>query len=239
MTTAFGIITSALRLVGVLADGENPTDDTANQGLSVFNDMLDGWNSERLAIYTTRSDDFPLVLNKQTYTMGPGGDFNIPRPARIDSMSAILLTNPGNPIEVPMVLWSVEEWQYIPIKNVAGNFPLGCYDDGGFPLRALNMWPIPTQQQNSVRIYSWQPLPAQTLNSAVSFPPGYAEAFRYNMAVRLGAEFDSPASPTVIQLAIQSYARVKSINAPEVSMRSDLVPEYAGYNYRADLFGIA
>lgn len=234
---AFDVVTSALRLVGVLADGETPTDDTANQGLSVFNGMLDGWNAERLAIYTTRTDDFPLVLNKQAYTLGTGGDFNIPRPARIDSMSAILLSNPTNPIEVPMVLWSLEEWQYVPIKNVAGNFPLGCYDDGAFPLRTLNMWPIPTQQQNSVRIYSWQALPAQSLTAQVSFPPGYAEAFRYNLAVRLGAEFNAPASPTVVLLAVQSYARIKSLNAPPVSLRSDIAP--AGYNYRADLFGIA
>src|SRR6185437_12895704 len=130
MATAFDIITSALKLVGVLADGETPSDDTANQGLSVFNDMIDGWNAERNAIFTTRTDDFPLILGKQAYTLGAGGDFNIPRPARIDAMSAILLSNPSNPVEVPMNLWSVEDWQNVPVKSVSGSFPLSCYDDG-------------------------------------------------------------------------------------------------------------
>jgi hypothetical protein len=237
--TAFDIITSALKLVGVLADGETPSDDTANQGLAVFNDMLDAWNAERQAIYTTRTDDFPFVLGQQAYTLGPSGDFNMPRPARIDSMSAILLSNPTNPVEVPMAMFSVDDWQNkVPVKNVPGTFPLICYDSGEFPLRVLNFWPIPSSVPNSCRIYSWQALPAQTLLSVVTFPPGYAEAFRYNLAVRLGAEFAAPASTVVVQLAIQALARVKSINAPDVQMQSDLVPSPAGYNYRADMFGL-
>jgi hypothetical protein len=238
MATAFDVITSALRLTGVLADGETPSIDNANTGLSVFNDMLDAWNAERQAIFTTRSDDFPFVLNKQAYTLGSGGDFSIPRPARIDGMSAILLTNPANPVEVPMVMWTTEEWQNVPVKQVNGSFPLGCYDDGGFPLRTLNFWPIPTDQSNKVRIYSWQALAAQALTAAVSFPPGYAEAFRYNLAARLGAEFNAPPSSVVIALAQQGLARIKTMNAPELLLRSDLAPDPTGYNYRADLFGL-
>jgi hypothetical protein len=154
-------------------------------------------------------------------------------------MSAILLSNPTNPVEVPMAMFSVDDWQNkVPVKNVPGTFPLIFYDTGDFPLRVLNFWPIPSQVPNSVRIYSWQALPAQTLLSVVDFPPGYAEAFRYNLAVRLGAEFAAPASTVVVQLAIQALARVKSINAPDVEMQSDLVPSPAGYNYKADLFGI-
>lgn len=243
MPTAFAVITSALKLVGVLADGEQPSIDTANQGLSVFNDMLDGWNADRLAIFTTRSDDFPYVLNQQSYTLGAGGNFNIPRPARIDSMSSILLNDPSNPVEVPIAMYSVDEWQNeVPVKVVTGNFPLLCYDDGNFPLRTLNFWPIPTQQPNSVRIYSWQALAAQTLNSQVSFPPGYAEAFRYNLAVRMAAEFgvseSKYAAATVVSIAVQSMARIKTMNAPDLDLRSDLLPSPAGYNYRADLFGM-
>src|SRR5882757_7401705 len=196
MASAFDTITSALKLAGVLADGEEPSLSDANQGLSVFNDMIDAWNAERQAIFTTRSDDFPLVLGQQSYTLGTGGDFNIPRPARIDAMSSILLYNPANPVEVPISMFTVDDWQTkVPVKVVDGSFPLICYDDGDFPLRTLNFWPIPTQYQNSVRIYSWQALPAQILQSQVTFPPGYAEAIRYNLAVRLGAEFAAPVAP--------------------------------------------
>jgi hypothetical protein len=155
-------------------------------------------------------------------------------------MSTILLNNPANPVEVPMAMYSVEDWQtQVPVKVVNGSIPLICYDDGGFPLRTLNFWPIPNEQPNAVRIYSWQALtqPA-TLDSAIAFPPGYAEAFRYNLAVRLSAEFASTLSPTVATIAIGSLARIKTMNAPDLSLRSDLVPDPAGWNYKADLFGI-
>lgn len=240
MATALDLISSALRLIGVLADGEQPTAVMGEISLSVLNDMIDAWNAERQAIFTTSSNDFPFVLGKQSYTLGTGGDFNIPRPARIDAMSAILLVpDPSNPVEVPIDMYSIQDWQtQVPVKVVDGSFPQICYDDGGFPLRTLNFWPIPTEQQNSVRIYGWQALAAQTLFSDVSFPPGYAEGLRYNLAVRLSAEFAVTATPIVVELALRGLARIKTMNAPDMELRSDLVPNPSGWNYKADLFGI-
>lgn len=241
MATALDIITSALRLAGVLAASEHPTDEDANDCLAVLNDMADSWNAERLAIFTTSATDFVLTPGKQSYTLGPGtADFVMTRPAQIDSMSSILTTVPTNPVEIPIPMWSVDEWQTkFPVKNVNSSFPLGCYDDGGFPLRTLNFWPIP-QQANSVRVYSWQPLGAAALGDTVSYPPGYAEAIRYNLAVRLCAEFAEPVSATVQDMAIKSLARIKTMNAPDLTLKSDLAgSSTTGQRARADLFGIA
>lgn len=237
--TALDLITSSLRLINVVASGEIVDIDIANDSLQVLNDMIDSWNAQRLAIFTTRSDDFPFVLNKQAYTLGTGGDFNIPRPARIDAISAILLTpNPSNPIEVPITMFSIEDWQMqVPVKEVFGSFPQICYDTGDFPLRTLNFWPIPNIEPTSVRIYSWQAIAAQTLTTQVSFPPGYAEAIRYQLAVRLGAEFAATIPAIVTTIAVQSFATVKTMNAPEAEMRSDLLPDPQGWNWSADLFG--
>jgi hypothetical protein len=136
-------------------------------------------------------------------------------------------------------MYTVSDWQnQVPVKKVTGNFPLICYDDGGFPLRTLNFWPIPTIQPNNFRLYSWQALPAQSLAVAVNLPPGYKEAFRYNLAIRLGAEFAAPIPASVAQIAVESLARLKTINAPDLKLRSDLVPDPSGYNYKADMFGI-
>lgn len=241
--TAYDLINSGLRLVGVISGEEAASTSDANQSLMVLNDMIDAWNAERNAIYTTRIDDFPFVNAKQVYTLGTGGDFNIPRPARIDGMSSILLNDPSNPVEVPMSMYTVDQWQnQVPVKVVNGSFPLICYDGGEFPLRKLTFWPIPTGQPTSCRIYGWQALAAQTLASQVTFPPGYSEALRYNLAVRLAAEFSVPAanyaSATVATLAIQGLARIKSMNAPDLNLQSDLLPSPAGYNWVADMFGL-
>lgn len=138
MATALDLINGALRLINVIAAGETLDTGSANDALAAFNDMADSWNADRLTIFTTQINDFPLTLSKQTYTLGTGGDFDIPRPAAIDAMSSILLENPDNPMEVPIAIYTTQDWQQkVPVKVVDGNFPLICYDDGGFPLRKL------------------------------------------------------------------------------------------------------
>ncbi len=237
--TALQLITSALRLIGVLASGETASADEANDSLMVLKQMMDAWNADRLTIFSIQYADYPFVLGQQAYKLGPGGDFNTNRPARIVGMSSILLTNPATPIEVPITMYTAEDWQReMPLKQVDSSFPQVCYDDQGFPQRTLNFWPIPTQA-NSVRIYSWGALATTwTLQSAINLPPGYAEALRFNLAVRLSAEFAAPLSPTVSAIASDTLSRLKTMNAPKLSMKSDLMATDAGYNYKADMFGV-
>lgn len=239
--TALDLISSSMRLNGALAAGETFPIEEANDALDVLNDMIDSWNTQRLNIFTTRSDDFPLVLGQQSYTLGPGGDFDMPRPPQIDSMSAILLYAPSNPVEVPITMYTVTQWQnQVPVKKVTGSFPLICYDDGGFPLRTLNMWPIQsTGTINNVRIYSWQALTkVADLATIIAMPPGYRQAFRFNLAVLLAPEYGKEASATVQETAIKSLGVIKALNMPDMNMASDLMASPTGYNYRADLFGI-
>ena len=93
-----------------------------------------------------------------------------------------------------------------------------------------------------MRIYGWQALPAQTLQAQVWFPPGYAEAIKYNLTERIAAEFavdpSKYAAAYVHDQAVNSYARIKTMNAPDLELQSDLIPSPAGFNYRADLFGM-
>ena len=238
--TVLSLITGALRLLGVTASGELPSSDESNDALSAFQQLVDSWNSDSLTIFSIGSADYPLILNRQAFTLGPGGDFNTNRPARIVGMSTILLLNPSNPVEIPIAMYSWDEWQNkVPVKSVNGSFPQVCYDDGGMPLRTLNFWPIATLQQNNVRIYSWEPLiwPA-TLQTLLNFPPGYARTFRYNLAIEMAAEFSVPVPAEVAAIAASTLAAIKTMNAPELHLVSDLLPIRGGYNWRADMFGI-
>lgn len=238
--TTLSLITAAMRLIDTVASGELPTNDEASDALMAFQWMVDSWNADSLSIFTMSASDYPLALNQQKYTLGPGGDFNTTRPAKIVGMSAILLYNPTNPVEVPIDLYTMTEWQtQIPVKNVPGTFPQVCYDDGNMPLRTLNFWPIPNQQPVNVRIYAWQSLvwPA-TLQTILNFPPGYARAFIFNLAVELAPQFGAQISPAVMKTAVDSLAMVKTLNAPDMNLISDLMTSPGGYSYKADLFGL-
>lgn len=237
--TAYGLIKGALRLIGAsTADEEVPIEE-AGDGLNTLNQMLDAWNADRLMVYTISSQDFPFVVGKQAYTLGSGGDFDMTRPVRISGMSSILLANPDNRIEVPITMYNTRDWQLkMPVKQVDGSFPQICYDDGSFPLRVLNFWPIP-QQQNDVRIYSWQPLLLlDSLKTNITLPQAYARALRFNLAIDLAPEYDKEPSATVVARAKESLSLIRTINQPEMELRSDLIATEPGYNYKADLFGI-
>jgi hypothetical protein len=236
------IIGSAMRLCRLIESGEGPTPEEASDGLTVLNQMIDAWQIDRLMIFTELISDFPFISGQGSYSLGDGANFNMPRPPKIDYMSVVILTNPQNPLELSMEYTTKEvEWQEILLKNISTSFPQFCYDDGGFPNRTLNFWPVPIDTDKA-RIYSWQPLTQfSDLVTKYSFPPGYAEAIRYNLAVRLADEFMGMLGQTVPTLAQQSLARIKAANTEIPKLKcDDAVCDGAatGPNYRAEWFNI-
>lgn len=236
------LINSAFRLIGVLPSGEVPSGAESNDAQLVLQQMIDSWQADRLMIYTITIAEFPLIASKQTYTYGTGGDFNAPRPARIERASIVSLTNPAQPLELPIPLYTDKDWQEnIPVKLIPTTLPQVVYDDGGFPLRSLSYWPIPSVVSNT-RLYSWSPLTTfADLTTDITFPPGYAEALRYNLAMRLIAEYPGNFNPIMVQatgqLAVESLARIKAMNLPVVEANCDdaLVGGGGRYNYFSDM----
>ena len=241
MSTALDIISSSMRLIGALGTGETPSSAEGADGLQVLNDMIDSWKAERLMAFSILIEEFPLVAGQGTYTMGPGGNFNTARPVRIDRMSIVWLSNPLQPLELPIPYLTDWDWQNVPVKNIQTSLPTAVYDDGNFPLRNLTYWGLPTGQVNT-RIYSWSQLTSfPDLFKDLQFPPGYAEAFRYNLAVRLIAEMPGEYAQITVSatqtLAVESLARVKSINNPIIEAFCDdaLINRGGGYyNFYAD-----
>ena len=234
--TGRDIITSAMRLIGALEAGEVPTADEAQLGLMVTNNMLDAFAAERLMVFTISIAEYPLVVGQQVYTLGPGGNFNAVRPSRIDRITIVYLANPSQPLEIPLEYLTDAQWAAIPVKNIPTTLPSQVYDDGAYPLRNLSIWGVPTVI-NNIRVYSWQALTQfTTLDTNLLFPPGYFEAIRYNLAIRLAPEFQEQADPQILALAAESKARVKSINIPIVDLRCDsaLTGGGAAYDWRSD-----
>jgi hypothetical protein len=235
---ATDLISSSAKLAGILASGETLSGPEQNDAFIILNQMMDEWQADGLKIFTTQINTFPFVLGTQTYTLGPGGNFNIPRPAKIHRMGCQILSNPTQPSEVPITMLDDDGWANVRVKNISGSYPLFCYDDGSFPLRNLSFWVIPGLASNVV-IYSWQPLSnwPDLSTTDVTFPPAYLQAIRYNFAVMLAAEFQAQPSPTVMLIATNSLATLKEMNLPAPILRCD--PGLSGtgvsmYDWRSD-----
>ena len=236
--TALELIKSALRLDGILASGETPTDSEAQDALVVLNDMLDSWNAERLTIFTIQRQVFTIIAGQQAYTVGTGGNFNTPRPPKIESYSWINLQNPVQPMELPLESLNEAGWQAIPVKNITSSIALSVWDDLGFPLRTLNYWPVPTIGAQTA-LYTWTALTEfADLTIDNTYPPGYAKAIRYNLAADLAPEYGRPIDPAVATQAIIAKAVVKSLNIPSYLMHCDQAivnPQGGYYNWRSDM----
>jgi hypothetical protein len=234
MATALDLISGSLRLIGALGQGQSPTGQEGSNGLDALNDMVDAWSAERLAIYTINRLVFNLTSGKQDYTMGTGADFDTPRPISIQNAGVILTTNPSQPLELPIAVLTTDQWSLVAIKNLVGSgtFPTAVYPDGGFPNQKLSFWPIPMESGLQVALYPWQPL-AQfaDLTTTVSFPPGYAEALRFYLAVRLAPEYGRPTPPEVAAIARTSKAKIKIPNIEPLRLTIDNTFESAKYTY--------
>lgn len=239
--SAIDLIKAALRSLNVLAAGEEPTGAEAQDSLFILNQMIDTFNGDGLMLFTEQIDDFLLNASQQTYTYGTGGNFNKPRPSYINRASCVMNISSPQPIEYELHMFTTQEWQQqVPVKTVAGNLPIAIYDDGSFPLRNITFWPLASDNVK-FRSYTMQKLTQfADLQQTAAFPEGYLEAFRHNLAVRLAPEFQAPLNAATIGLATSTLAQIKSNNADDVQLRSDISPVVdSGRQMRAQLFGIA
>lgn len=210
--TGLDLISSSLRLLGVLASGETPSANESNDALAVLNDMIDSWSTERLLIYTTTREVFPLVQGQQTYTIGPTGNFNTSRPQRVET--ALLQLNSNSPVlELPMKILNQAQYAAILLKTNTSTYPLYLYVDGAFPLNNISVYPVPTAANNIV-LYSWKPLSEiASLTTVITLPPGYSRAMRYNLAIDLAPEFGKQLQPEMIEIAAQAKSGIKRMNS--------------------------
>jgi hypothetical protein len=225
--SATDFIKSALRLVGALRSGLALSNDELNDCKMVLNSMLDAFSIERIEIpaitvQTLDQNQVALSLkpNQASYKLGnvlTTEDFLLPRPSRIERVSIMYSASQQTPVELPMEMLDDVGWQGITNKSTPSLLPQVCFVDASnavFPDMVLYFWPVPTQA-NPVIIYLWTLLQQfSDLTSQVLFPPGYAEMLRYQLAVRLAAEFpcDLQKLPIVTKLAAEAKERIAGIN---------------------------
>lgn len=218
--TAGSLISSSLRLIGVLASGETETANESTDGLNSLNDLLDSWSTESLLIPNKVREVFALVASQQTYTMGAGGNFDTPRPQRIET-ALLQLTSNSPVIELPMKILTKDQYAGILIKTNASTFPLYLYSDQAYPLTTISVWPVPNSI-NDLVLYSWKPLAnLAALTTSISLPPGYQRALRYNLAIELASEYGRAVPEVVMAIAVEAKAAIKRMNFEPKYLRVD------------------
>ena len=211
MATVREICGDALIELGANSPADAMTAEDGAFALRVLNRMVQKWSTEELSIYTVNRDSYSLVAGTQTYTLGTGGTFNSPRPARIQMASVII--NTARPIEIPLQILTDSEWQDIAVKTTPSTFPTKMWITGNVPLNTLYFWPVPQDSTVDVVLYSWGRVNEFTsLNDTVVLPLGYEEALVTNLAVALSNSYGMQVGPALSQRASSSKSAIESLN---------------------------
>jgi len=213
MTTTADIIYGSLRLLGVLAEGEVPSGETAQDALNAMNQMIDSWSTERLAVFSTIDQVETWPPGSRSRTFGPTGDIVGARPVLIDDST--YFRDPANGISFGLKLINQQQYNGIAVKTVTSTYPQVLWVNMTYPDIEMYVYPVPTKVLE-FHIVSVQELsqPA-TLSTDLAFPPGYLRAFRYNLACELAPEFGVEPSRQVQRIAMTSKRNLKRINNPD------------------------
>lgn len=212
-TTAGDQINGALRLLGILAEGETPSAATSQDALTALNQMIDSWNTERLSVYSTQDQVFSWPPNVLSRTLGPTGDFVGNRPVLLDDST--YFRDPSSGISFGIKFINQQQYNGIAVKTVTSTYPQVIWVNMTYPDVEMYVYPKPT------KVLEWHFVSVEeltkpaTLATTLHFPPGYLRAFKYNLACEIAPEFGVEPSPTVSRIAMTSKRDLKRINNPD------------------------
>jgi hypothetical protein len=232
-TTAGDQINRALRLLGVLAEGETPSASTSQDGLTALNQMIESWDTERLSVFSTQDQIFTWPAGQITRTLGPSGNFVGNRPVLFDD--ATYYRDAGTNVSFGIKFINQQQYDGIAVKTVTSTYPQVIFVNMTYPDATMTVYPKPT------RDLEWHFISVQELsNPAVlttdlTFPPGYLRAFVYNLAMEIAPEFGVEPSPQVTRIAMTSKRNLKRINNPDdiMSMPYSLIATRQRFNIYA------
>jgi hypothetical protein len=217
--TARELIVCALQEIGAIASNETATNADATTSLVRLNSLIDLWQIERLAIATITRSVFTLVASQGSYTLGPTGDWVFPvRPQFIQRAAMLDTSNYEAPIEIA----TDDRWAAELHKALTSTDVTAMYYRRTVPNGTVSLWPVPTDATVQAVLYIPTPLTGVLdLTTELVLPPGYEEALRYNLAVRLAPVFSRPVDPTLNTLAVETKAAMKRANARPQEMTVD------------------
>lgn len=220
MTTPSDVILQALKKAGILGVGQSAQAEDMSDALDDLNDMLAQWQRKRWLVWHLINAS-KVSTGAVSYTVGPGGDFNIARPDRLESaFFRQTIQSQPNKIDYPLeIIEARETYNNIALKELT-SFPSYIFYDAAYPLGVIYPWPLPQASIYEVFITVKPSLGQFTsLGETIQFPPEYIPAFKWNLAVRLCASYKIDVAPALVALAKDSLNVIRNSNTQIARLR--------------------
>lgn len=233
-TTALDLIRGGLGLTNAVGTDQTLTAGEVADCLEVFNDILEDWSSQSLAVYGQANQTFSTVATQASYTIGAAGNWNTVRPERINTPAYYTVQGVTFPVS------EINQTQYdqIGYKSQPGggtDLNQSFLYVPEYPLGIVTLWPVPSAVLSIT--FSIDRVLSQVTSAAtaISFPQGYAKAFKYTLGVELAPLFGKKIQdyPTVLETQKRIFGNIQRANDQPVVLNYD--PATLGnryYNWR-------
>jgi hypothetical protein len=216
-TTPLQVITDSLNLTRAVGVDETLTSLEVSDGLRAFNDLLENWSTQKLAVYGIADQTFTFVAG----TAPTRSALAARSTRRGRSASTPGYTTVATGVTLPCTSMTQQEYDLLPYKTQQNSYPWRFLYVNSYPLGILTFWPVPSEANTITLAIDRMLTQAATATTSITYPPGYIEAFKYNLAPRLAALFGKPCPPDVLALATSTLADIKRANKVTPVMRYD------------------
>jgi len=240
MATVRSILTDALVEIGVIAANETPDDATIQLALLRFQNQIDSWAADQLTLSIQSRTVITWPASTASQTIGlSGSNITAARPVWINQLNYVV---PGSSPAVEVVIGAMDQDSYAAqsIKALTSALPLSFFYQTSIDtlLGTLTLWPVPNQQL-TLYLYAPQAVGVPTgLDDILLGPPGYQDAFMYQLAKRLcGRTFGVELTQELMLKAQNAFDLMKRPNTQPGLLGVDaaLVPSSGGaYNVLTD-----
>lgn len=186
------LIAGALRILGVVGEGQTPTTDQYTTGSEALNYLIKAWELQGVPIWAIKNTDITLVAGQADYEIGLGKATNVAKPLKIYQAFRRTTSN----IDIPQTILSQQQYNMLGNKTSSGP-PSQLYYNAQRDYGILSVFPVPSSADvtDVIRIFYQRPLEdfdASTDNPDV--PQEMLRALKYSLASELAFEYGISAS---------------------------------------------
>lgn len=216
MTTVAEMLNLCLLDSGVSAKGQVPSAEDTQNALRRLNMMLAQWARRRWLVYHLINVSCTMT-GAQSYTLGPGMDFDTPRIDSIESafMRQLYPTNGlAQQIDYPLtIIRAREDYDRITLKAMQASPSWAVFYDSGWPTGTV--YPLPVPNSNYALHLSLKAILQNvgSVSETLNLPPEYEQAVWSNLVVMLCAAYKLPLDPGMRGIAKASLETLRTSNA--------------------------
>lgn len=186
------IIKRALRLIGVVAQGETPTTDQTTEAALSLNGLVKAWQADGMPLWALKTYSMPLTASTASYRIGVSQAINTPKPLKI--IQAFNHDSNSN-VDIPIRIITRQEYNMLGNKTSSGN-PIQVFYDPQNTYGDLYVFPVPTSTEaaaNTIKIVYQRPFEDFDVSTDTpDFPQEWYDALTYGLATRLAPEYGVP-----------------------------------------------